>query len=436
MTPHLLFIYSPLILHKPGPSNYPVSLVLHPTIGALAAGNPVVVKPSELTHHVEQLIAKLIPQYFEPSAVQCVTGGIPEVSALLQQTWGHIFFTGSESVGKIVATAAARTLTPITLELGGKAPVYVDHETCPPNLQLAVDRILWAKTVNAGQTCAAADTLIVHQAMIGELIPAIKASLLRQYGTDPSKSEFGRIVSPKHARRLVELMEEVEQSMDDKTTKIVVGGSKFCDPDNCYVAPTIILNPPKDCRLMREEIFGPILPIVTVQSRDEAIQFMKQMPGTPLCSYIFTSSEAVFAEINRHVPAGSTMRNDCLFHLASQFIPFGGLGSSGYGQYHGKHTFDTFSHAQPIMFRPCFRGADFNFLRYHPYPQWKQTLLMKCVVGLPGIPNMHFSVLWKSTVVRVLCIVIWKWLVPVELRAVVWNSLADRLENAAAWLRP
>ena len=384
-------------------------------------------------------MARLIPQYFEPNAVQCVTGGIPEASALLQQQWGHIFFTGSESVGKIVAKSAAETLSPITLELGGKAPVYIDAETCPSNLQLAVDRILWAKTVNAGQTCAAADTLIVHESIIGKLIPAIKSSLLRQYGEDPSKSDFGRIVSPRHARRLVDLIVQVEQSLqedDDKTTKIVVGGSKFCDADNCYVAPTIILNPPKDCRLLQEEIFGPILPIVTVQSRDEAVQFMKQMPGTPLCSYIFTSSEAVFAEINRQVPAGSTMRNDCLFHLASQYLPFGGLGSSGYGRYHGKYTFDTFSHTQPIMYRPCFRGSDYNYLRYHPYPQWKQTLLMKCVVGLPGIPNLKFPLLWKSTLVRIVCVLIWKFAVPAGMRAMVWNAVADRVQDAATWLRP
>jgi len=411
-------------------------LCLQPTIGALAAGNPVVIKPSELTSHCEQLIANLVPQYFESNVLQCVTGGIPETTALLKQRWGHIFFTGSEAVGKIVASAAAQTMTPVTLELGGKSPVYIDAEACPPNLQLAVDRIIWAKTVNAGQTCAAADTLIVHESMVADLVPAIKTSLNRQYGDDPSKSEFGRIVSPKHAQRLVDLITEVEQTVDDKTTKVVAGGSKFCDASNCYVAPTIILNPPKDCRLMREEIFGPILPIVTVQSREEAIRVMKQMPGTPLCSYIFTKSEAVFGEINQQLPAGSTMRNDCLMHLASQYLPFGGLGSSGYGRYHGQYSFDTFSHTQPIMFRPCFRGADFNFMRFHPFPRWKRTLLLKCVVGLPGIPNLHLSVVWKGTLLRIIGILVWKFAVPAATQAVVWNSIADRVQDVSMWLRP
>lgn len=409
---------------------------LHPTIGALAAGNPVVVKPSDITPHCEQLIAKLIPQYFEPNVLQCVTGGIPETTALLKHRWGHIFFTGSEAVGKIVASAAAQTTTPVTLELGGKSPVFIDAETCPPNLQLAVDRIIWAKTVNAGQTCAAADTLIVQESMIGDLVPALKKSVQRQYGDDPSKSEFGRIVSPKHAQRLVDLITEVEQTMDDKTTKVVAGGSKFCDASNSYVAPTIILNPPKDCRLMQEEIFGPILPIVTVPSREEALQFMKKMPGTPLCSYIFTNSEAAFAEINKQIPAGSTMRNDCLVHLASHYLPFGGLGSSGHGRYHGQYTFDTFSHAQPIMFRPCFRGADFNFMRYHPYPRWKRTLLLKCFLGLPGIPNLYLSVLWKSALLRIVGVLIWKFAVPAATQAMVWNIIADRVQDVSMWLRP
>jgi acyl-CoA reductase-like NAD-dependent aldehyde dehydrogenase len=221
----------------------------------------------------------------------------------------------------------------------------------------------------------------------------MKKSLRLKYGDDPSKTEFGRIITEKHAQRLVALIEEVEQNMDDKRTKIIAGGSKFCNAAARYVEPTIIINPPADSKLMQEEIFGPILPVVTVKSRQEAVTFMRQMPGTPLCSYIFTKSEAVFSEINRQVPAGSTMRNDCVIHLSSQFIPFGGLGSSGYGSYHGKHSFDLFSHTQPIMVRSVFRGADIGRMRFHPFPAWKRYLLIKWVVGLPGVPNLHVSVL-------------------------------------------
>jgi len=405
-------------------------------VGALAAGNPVVIKPSELTPTCEQLFAKLIPQYFEPSCVRCVTGGVPETTALLQHGWGRIFFTGSPAVGKIVAAKAALTLTPVTLELGGKAPAYIDADTCPKNVQQIVHRILWSKTVNSGQTCAATDTLIVHESMVPALIPLMKESLRLQYGDDPSKSEYGRIVSTKHAQRLVDMVAEVEQNMDDKTTKIVTGGSKFCDASSCYIAPTIIIDPPADSKLMQEEIFGPILPVVTVKSRNEAVAFMRNMPGTPLCSYIFTSSEAVFHEINQQVPAGSSMRNDCLLHLASQFLPFGGLGSSGYGAYHGKHTFDLFSHTQPIMFRPVFRGADSNRIRFHPFPNWKRFTLLNVVVGLPGIPNLHLSVLWKSTVARIVGVLLWKFVVPEETKGMVWNMIADRVQDLAAWLRP
>jgi len=410
-----------------------VSLVLHPTIGALAAGNPVVLKPSELTPAVEGLLAKLIPQYFGSDCVACVTGGIPETTALLQQAWGRIFFTGSAAVGKLVAKAGAASLTPVTLELGGKAPVFIDAATCPSDIQQVANRIIWAKTVNSGQTCAAVDTLIVEKKLLSKLLPALKRSLQVQYGEDPSKTEFGRIVSRKHAKRLVNLLQQIEQTMDDKVTKIIAGGSQLCDAEACYIAPTIILNPPADSQLLQEEIFGPILPIVTVQSRAEAVAYMKHsLPGTPLCAYIFTSSEAVFREINRQIPAGSVMRNDCLMHLSSPWLPFGGLGSSGFGSYHGKYTFQEFSHTQPIMYRPSFPGADFHMIRYHPYPFWKRWLLLNVFVGLPGIPNLHFSVLWKTTV----AILIWKFAVPAETQAAVWSAVADRIQDLAAWIRP
>jgi acyl-CoA reductase-like NAD-dependent aldehyde dehydrogenase len=374
-----------------GPSNYPVSLVLHPVVGALAAGNPVVLKPSELTPSVEALFARLVPQYFDRTAVVCVTGGIPETTLLLQHAWGHIFFTGSALVGKIVATAAAATLTPVTLELGGKAPCYIDKDTCPTpwDVSLMCHRILWSKTVNAGQSCAATDTLVVHESQLATLIPALLSSLKTMFGDHPKNSDFGRLVSEKHAQRLIDMLVEIEQSLDDKVTKILCGGSSQCDVAARYVAPTLIINPPWTSRLLREEIFGPILPIVTVKSRSEAIRVLRRLPGTPLSLYVFTNSKTVLEEIVQKVPSGSVIRNDCLVHLSNHYMSFGGLGSSGYGAYHGRHSFELFSHKQPIMFRPCFPGFDFNRLRYHPFGRIKAFLVCDVAIVLPSIPVLR-----------------------------------------------
>jgi Aldehyde dehydrogenase family len=193
--------------------------------------------------------------------------------------------------------------------------------------------------------------------------------------------------------------------LDDKVTKILCGGSRQCNVAAKYVAPTLIVNPPSTCRLLREEIFGPILPILTVTSRDEAIQVMRRLPGTPLSLYVFTNSNSVLEEIVRKVPSGSVIRNDCLVHLSSHYMSFGGLGSSGYGAYHGRHSFELFSHKQPIMFRPCFPGFDFGFLRYHPFGRIKGFLVCDVAIVLPSIPVLRSKWLvaglavWVGTIV-------------------------------------
>ena len=193
-----------------GPFNYPVALILSPLVGALAAGNPAVVKPSELCPASGALFAKLIPQYFEKDAVACVTGGVPETTALLKQPWGKIFFTGSATVGKIVASAAAQTLTPVALELGGKCPCYVDGPTCPKDIQQVANRIIWSRLLNTGQTCAATNTLIIDESLMPTLIPALRKALLTQYTDRPKQSALGRIVTRKHAERPIQLLKEVE----------------------------------------------------------------------------------------------------------------------------------------------------------------------------------------------------------------------------------
>lgn len=430
-----------------GPSNYPFSLSLQPAVGALAAGNPVVIKPSELCPATTALLQKLCDQYFDPTALKLVQGGIPETQQLLQEPWGLIFFTGSEKVGKIVATAAAQTLTPTILELGGKCPAYVDCRH--PPLQQMADRIIWAKLFNTGQTCAAIDTLVVHNDVVDSLVPMLLISLERQYPSPRIRSELGRIVSRQHAQRLYDLIAEVEQSKD---CRILCGGTIECRVNERYIAPTIVLNPPKNCRLAKEEIFGPILPIFTVKSEDDAISFIRDLYGTPLCLYIFSKRDTVFDRLRLTCRAGGVMRNDGLIFLSSQDAPFGGLGTSGYGYYHGKYSFDAFSHFQTCMTRVTGPGMDFGNLRCHPFGDEmphqvedasdtkhsstilphprsaKSWLLDKIFDVLPAIPVLHSR--------RVLCACIFLLLANFYLprdSAALW--LARKLEWIAVALR-
>jgi acyl-CoA reductase-like NAD-dependent aldehyde dehydrogenase len=391
-----------------GPSNYPLSLTLHPAVGALAAGNPVVLKPSELAPTVSQRLSQWVPHYFPPPVMVCIAnGGIPETTALLQYSWGRIFFTGSATVGTIVATAAAHTLTPVTLELGGKSPCYIDEETTnihnPHLLRQIAQRIIWSKTLNAGQTCAATDTLIATEKVVAALLPHLVESLTTMFGANPEvDSELGRIVTVRHAERLVALLQQVEEittADDDHRCQWIVGGSKQCRPSQRYICPTILINPPAESRLMQEEIFGPILPIVTVPHRAAAVEYIRhRMPGTPLCLYVFTDDAAVFQTLVRQVPAGSVVRNDCLVHLCSPYIPFGGLGTSGYGgTYHGRYTFDLFSHALPVLHRPyVWPGLwDWTVLRCHPFTRLKRFVTVRVAIQLPAIPVLHVRFFYR-----------------------------------------
>jgi acyl-CoA reductase-like NAD-dependent aldehyde dehydrogenase len=415
-----------------GPSNYPFSLSLQPVAGSLAAGNPTVLKPSELTKAISALMHRLVTEYFDPSVFSVVLGGIPETTALLQESWGLIFFTGSETVGKIVAAAAAKTLTPTVLELGGKCPCYVD-ETAPNDLRAVANRIIWAKTWNAGQTCAAVDTLIVHESIIDRLLPELVKTLEIQFGSDPAQGELGRMTTSEHAARQVEMIQQVEKmALSSPGTKIICGGSKKCDARSRYICPTIVLNPPRDCRLLKEEIFGPIMPIVTVKTRDEAVQLIRDMPGTPLCVYVFTKSARVFDDITRKCPSGSTMRNDGVVHLTSPHFPFGGLGSSGYGGYHGKYSFDTFSHPHMSMYRPCFPGSDFFMARYHPFGNVKGVILEKILFKLPSTPVLHVRAWSLVATVALAC----RYVPPLQdLTKVAMTAVAGLLEKIASSLR-
>lgn len=393
-----------------GPSNYPLSLVLQPLVGSLAAGNPTLLKPSELCPATSAILERLIPQYFPPGVCQVVCGDSKITQTLLTYDWGLVFFTGSQRVGKIVAKAAAETLTPVVLELGGKAPCIVD-ETAPSDINQIANRIIWAKTLNAGQTCCAVDYLIVHKSIVDKLIPALVKSLRIQF-PEGSDSEFGRIVSVQHAQRLYSRIEEMERQTkrpDNAGTEMICGGTRECDVSNRYIQPTIVLNPPLTSRLMSEEIFGPVLPIFVVESREGAISFVnRKVEGTPLCAYVFTKQAKVFQYYNQRIQAGGFLRNDLIVHGGSSLLPFGGIGSSGYGSYHGKNSFDTFSHQLSIIYRPCAPGMDFNMARYHPFKGIKGYVVKNLLLKLPDIPVLY-SRFW---LMAVLSAVLLYWVLP------------------------
>jgi len=370
-----------------GASNYPLQLVFAVTAGAIAGGNPVVIKPSEQAPATSNLIAKLCAQYFDHGSIQVVEGGAEVVTPLLQHSkWAKIAFTGSERVGRIVAAAAAKTLSPVLLELGGKSPCYVDYDAAPTSLHLAAQRIVWGKTWNAGQTCVCPDYLIVHENHKDRLVKELVGAVQQQFGPNVETSELGRMIQESHAARQVELIKEVEKAGGN--CKIVMGGSALCNVKDKFIHPTIVVDPPRDSRLLTEEIFGPILPIVTVKSRKEAQEFIQSMYGTPLAMYIFTNSDSVFREMVRTCPAASTLRNDVLVHFGHPALPMGGLGTSGYGNYHGIFSWRAFTHAQSQVFRPCIPTADFGGTRYHPFKGLKEKVVL-FMVELPMMPPLH-----------------------------------------------
>ena len=343
-----------------GAWNYPVQLVLSPMVASLAAGNCVVLKPSELAENTSKLIANLISKYLDNSAVAVFEGGVVETTELLKQRFDHIMYTGSEMVGKIVMRAASEHLTPVCLELGGKSPCIVDDNT---NLKVTADRIVWGKFINAGQTCIAPDYILVTPAQREPLIKALKASLNKQYTREPKLSEdYGRIINDRHFDRLM-------RYLDTQQENIVMGGQS--DKEQRFIAPTLVVNPDENSAVMQEEIFGPILPIIDVASIDKAIQFINRREK-PLALYLFTNSDRVITEVTEKTSAGTQCINDAVIFMVNHKLPFGGVGNSGMGSYHGKWGFDTFSHLKPIMHRSFLADAP---IRYAPYSSWKQKLL-------------------------------------------------------------
>ncbi|KTT58876.1 aldehyde dehydrogenase [Staphylococcus epidermidis] len=322
-----------------GPFNYPVQLVFEPLIGAIAAGNTAIVKPSELTPHVAIVIRDIIEDTFDETYVSVVEGGIEETQTLLSLPFDYIFFTGSEKVGKIVYEAAARKLIPVTLELGGKSPVIVDDTA---NIKVASERISFGKFTNAGQTCVAPDYILVQRKVKNDLIKALKKTITEFYGENIEKSpDFGRIVNQKHFNRLNDLLQIHKDN-------VVFGGNS--SKEDLYIEPTILDNITNDNKIMKEEIFGPILPIITYDNFDEVLEII-QSKSKPLSLYLFSEDENMTHRVLEELSFGGGAINDTLMHLANPNLPFGGIGSSGIGQYHGKYSFDTFSHMKSYTFK-------------------------------------------------------------------------------------
>jgi aldehyde dehydrogenase (NAD+) len=340
------------------PWNYPLSMVCAPLVGVIAAGNCAVLKPSEVTTHTSAAIARILPRYLDRDAFAVVEGGVPETTELLENQFDHILYTGNERVARIVMTAAAKHLTPCTLELGGKSPCLIDKNA---NLEVAASRIAWGKFINAGQTCVAPDHVLVHRAVATQFTELLAAKIKEFYGEDPSQSpDYCRIASERHAARFAKLLEG---------QKIHTGGQ--VDVAKRYVAPTIVLDPAPDSELMQEEIFGPVLPIITVDEMHHAIKFVAERPK-PLALYLFTKSKALEEAVLDKLSAGSVCINDAVIFMVSPELPFGGIGNSGMGRYTGWYGFETFSHMKPVM----KRGFRFDApMRYPPYNDFKRRIM-------------------------------------------------------------
>ncbi len=332
------------------PWNYPFQLTISPLVGAIAAGNCAIVKPSELAPHTSAVIAKIIRQAFEPNYVAVIEGGIEVNQQLLAEKFDHIFFTGGTAIGRIVMAAAAKHLTPVTLELGGKSPCIVDADV---NLEVAAKRIAWGKFLNAGQTCIAPDYVLADRRIKSELIDLIQQHLQTFYGDNPIQSpDFCRIISPRHFDRLASFL-------DNGT--VAVGGQT--DAAARYIAPTVLDNITWDDAVMQDEIFGPILPVLAYDQLDQAIAQVNDRPK-PLALYFFSNDTAKQDRVLAATSSGGACMNDTVMQIALAALPFGGVGESGMGAYHGKASFDRFSHYKSVLRRGLWLDLAW---RYAPY---------------------------------------------------------------------
>jgi len=398
---------TPVILHDPygvvlviGAWNYPLILALCPVAGAIAAGNCVVIKPSELAPATCKVLEELIPRYLDPECFQVVTGGPTESQELLKLKFDYIFFTGSTTVGRLVREASNKHLTPVTLELGGKSPVYVDESV---DLTIAAKRIIWGKMVNSGQTCIAPDYILCHKSIKDALVAKMCEILVEFYGTDPQKSsDLCRIVNVRHFQRLQGLL---------KSGRVAVGGKT--DVDDLWIDPTILVDVKPTDPVMQEEIFGPILPVIEIEDAKEAVDFINSR-DKPLSMYIYSSNKTVTEYLHNNTSSGSICVNDCMMQFTVEELPFGGVGSSGIGAYHGKYSFDTFTHRKSCLIRSFDKlGEILGKDRYPPYTESKLRRLI-FLLEKRQIPSMRFIPYVASFALGVASVFLMRYIVKVS----------------------
>ena len=344
------------------PWNYPIQLLLSPAAGAIAAGNSVVLKPSEIAPHTSTVITELIHRYLDPDAVQVIEGGVAETTELLAQKFDHIFYTGNGRIGRVVMEAAAKHLTPVTLELGGKSPTIVDATA---NLRVAARRIAWGKFLNAGQTCIAPDYLLVDKKVASAFVGELRVAIKEFYGDDPKQSgDYARIVNGHHFNRLASMLE---------SGSAVIGGET--DANTKYIAPTVLSDVNISAPVMQDEIFGPILPMVEIDNVAEAIAFINSKPH-PLALYVFSEDDRAIDAVIERTTAGGVTVNGTILHISNPNLPFGGVGESGMGAYHGKSSIDIFQHRKPVLRKSTKVDPS---IAYPPYTEKKMKLIRKAV---------------------------------------------------------
>ncbi|XP_041467034.1 aldehyde dehydrogenase, dimeric NADP-preferring-like isoform X2 [Lytechinus variegatus] len=380
-----------------GAWNYPFQLPIHPLIGAIAAGNTAIIKPSEVSPATAQLFEELFPKYMDTSCFQLVTGDAVVTTALLEQRFDHIFFTGSTSIGKIVQMAAAKHLTPVTLELGGKCPFYIDSNC---DIDVAVHRVASSKFYNAGQTCIAPDFIICRKDQTDRVVSCLRKAVKEFFGENPKNSrDYGRVVNARHFKRICALLDGQE---------IEIGGES--DEDDLYIAPTVIINAKDTDGIMQEEIFGPLLPIFNLESPEEAIRFINSREK-PLALYVFSSNMRVIDQFRNQTSSGMFCGNECMVQGGVETLPFGGIGHSGTGNYHGKFTFETFSHRKACMVDPMYTVSELaRRVFYAPYTDRKTAIISWILRKKPK--NRTMSFFFQVTGLVVLLAVLYKVFVP------------------------
>jgi len=363
-----------------GAWNYPIQLSLIPFISAMSAGCAAVLKPSEMTPSCAKLLQQIIEQYLDADLYRVVQGGPAETTALLKQKWNHIFYTGNGAVGRLVAKAAAENLSSCTLELGGKSPVYVAEDA---NIRVAARRVLGGKLFNNGQTCVAPDYVTVHASIRDQFVNELKQNIKEWLGQDPRQSDsLARIVNERHFDRISALLKE------NHGGKIVEGGLEKSDRSDKYIPPTLVLDPRADSGLLHEEIFGPVLPIITVNGMDDALNFINSKDSS-LASYVFTENTATADKFIKMTNSGGTAVNDCVMHIATPYLPFGGHsgGGSGIGSYHGFYGFQEFTHMRGTYTHSTWMDPS---NRYPPYKTQDLAAVKMYFLGT-GIPPAVFT---------------------------------------------